>query len=123
MILTDTDIKALEKLAAYAKENPASLEDIKAIIAGTKVAPGDLPEFTVLCELGGKVVFTYEDQPAALCRHLSISGRTKGKMPNPGMAQAIMEILGFQSPMEDCKLWIEDIPDGGQAINILEVVL
>jgi hypothetical protein len=66
--------------------------------------------------------FSFEEQPAGICRHLSISVEQKGKLPHPAAIAMIAEAFGFTAfPPAAGKVWVEEYEPDRHAINIVEV--
>jgi hypothetical protein len=66
---------------------------------------------------------SFEEQPAGLMKHLSVSSKNKGMMPNEYVVQMICEEFGFSGwpPTKPHRLWIEEFDPGHHAINIIEL--
>lgn len=69
-----------------------------------------------------QVTYSLEKQPIGLCRHLSVSVKRRGKLPNMPAVAMIADAFGFQVPIEPEQFWLEPI-DGGQAVNIVQPVV
>jgi len=69
-----------------------------------------------------RCAFSFEHQPVGLIRHLSVSVRQPGRLPQPIAVKMIMEEFGFQTPLERCQFWREEIDPGHEAINVIELV-
>jgi hypothetical protein len=66
--------------------------------------------------------FSFEEQPAGICRHLSVSTATVGKLPNELVVKMCCEAFGFTRwPPEKGKIWLEEFRPGEFAVNVLEV--
>jgi hypothetical protein len=60
--------------------------------------------------------------PMGTARHLSVSSRADGRVPTPEAVWMIAEELGFTGGIRECKVWMEDLSDGGRAVNIAQPV-
>lgn len=75
-------------------------------------------------ELGSyRCAISFEEQPAGLCRHLSVSVKKPGKLPNEYAIKMLAEEFGFTSgwPPTRGRVWLEEFEPGHQAVNVLEV--
>jgi hypothetical protein len=72
----------------------------------------------VLIPHGYRAAISFEQQPAGLVRHLSVSIDQPGMMPNLQAVQALMEEFGFSAPLEQCKIWLEEFDPGHHAVNV-----
>lgn len=74
---------------------------------------------------GFRAVISFEEQPAGLVRHLSISVESKtGAMPNPQHVLAIATAFGFLTSdgLEDfARVWTEEYEPGRWAVNVLQL--
>jgi hypothetical protein len=78
------------------------------------------------------VALTFEEQPAGLFRHLSISARDPSQVPNPHAIKMVLDAFGFTTsaeafawdsqPTRPCRAWIEEYAPGCAAINFMELV-
>lgn len=79
----------------------------------------------VLIPNGYRCAISFEQQPAGLCRHLSISVDAPGQMPNVPAVEMIAKAFGF-TLAEGLKVpvgraWVEEFEPGQYAINIVQV--
>lgn len=67
--------------------------------------------------------FTFEEQPAGLMRHISVSTR-KGKIPHLEVMKMVLPAFGFTGiPMQrPGRVWNEEFEPGWFAINVVEMV-
>lgn len=128
LLLTTEAVERLHRLRAFAAKRPVDIQVVsemmkhpgpmaqhrKQMTAQTVVIPGPWPFF---------VTFSIETgQPVGPCRHMSMSIKRDGRVPHPAALWLIAEELGFSGGLETCKVWPEDLSDGGKAINILQPV-
>jgi hypothetical protein len=66
---------------------------------------------------------SFTEQPAGLVRHLSVSVRTPGKVPNEIAIQMLAEAFGFTSgwPPTRGRVFLEEFEPGHHAVNIVEL--
>lgn len=120
MIIGEEEIARFKEMVYYASENPLTMDDLLDTESGMKSMPGLIDEYCCMVPIGYKIVFSHELQPDGRVRHLSIT--LKGSMPSVASVCIIMEYFGFKNIIPDCELFIEDLLDGGQAINVLEII-
>jgi hypothetical protein len=70
---------------------------------------------------------SFEEQPAGLVRHLSVSVRRHGKVPTPLAMKMIAEAFGFEfEPGDEFHLtngrsWLEEFEPGHHAVNVIQL--
>lgn len=66
---------------------------------------------------------SFEEQPAGLCRHLSVSVKKHGRLPNEIAMKMLAEEFGFTSgwPPSRGRVWLEEFEPGHHAVNVIEV--
>lgn len=84
-----------------------------------------------------RTAFSFEEQPAGLMRHLSVSSAARDKVPGPEAMQMACEAFGFSealckiigspratlfSPERPFRAWVEEFEPGRFAINVIELV-
>ena len=69
-----------------------------------------------------RCAISFEEQPAGLCRHLSVSVKKRGKTPNPIAMQMLAEAFGFSEfPPSRGRVWLEEFEPGHHAVNVIEL--
>lgn len=69
-----------------------------------------------------RCAISFEEQPAGLCRHLSVSVKKHGKVPSEIAMKMLAEAFGFSAmPPTRGRMWLEEFEPGHHAINIIEV--
>ena len=133
LIIGDEERAAIEAAVKHAAAHPISLETVKRLATtipqGGDLALADRPkEFhrpeSEHVELPGgyRASISFEQQPIGLCRHLSVSVDTPGRVPNLLAVGMIAEAFGFVKGMER-KIWVEEFDPGHHAVNVVEPVL
>jgi len=124
ILIIDEDTKSkLRQLREYAEEHHISVIDFMKMVDGEMGPVGDNADYCCFIPDGFKIVYCIEQQPAAAFRHLSVSIDEPDEYPNPKHVEIIMQMLGFKFDLDQCnRVWTEELPDGGHAINILEVI-
>jgi len=113
----------LADLAAYAVENPITMNDMLDVMNGAKKPAGDNPRHYIELNEGFKIVYSIEQQPKGDARHLSVGVLAPKRLPNPEVVKEIMKLIGFKNKLSDCKIWIENITPDYQAINVTEYII
>jgi hypothetical protein len=115
----EQELRALAERAA-AKVIPLTslIHAVEMMKAGTpiRLVPADQ---TIMLPTGFLVTYSVEEQPGGKMRHLSMSSPASGRAPIEAACEMVMEHLGFRTRMRSCQVWLEDLPDGEKAINIL----
>jgi len=114
------DESEIERLLFNAQYNIISLEQVKSLIKGelTEI-PGDNENFLMFVPPNHKVVYTHEEQPSGVCRHLSVS--SDDEYPALPIVEVLLEKFKFINALKDCIVWRERIGDSDIiAINIME---
>lgn len=61
--------------------------------------------------------------PIGAVRHMSMSVKRDERIPHPIAVWMIAAYLGFTGDLCSCeKVWMEDLSDGGKAINLVQVM-
>jgi hypothetical protein len=129
LLIIDKDaIEAIQKVVSYAEAHKSSIDQLKEAMAGERLPAGDDPGHVCFFNNGIRVVYSIEDQPMGMCRHLSVSVEASGtyKYPSEEAVTMIMTEFGFKYPLKDSKIWIEEdvLTPGGlnvTAINVLQL--
>lgn len=67
------------------------------------------------------VTFSIEtNHPGGTMRHMSMSIMREGRAPHLVAVWMIAEYLGFSGGLEACSVWMEDLSDGGKAVNVVQ---
>jgi hypothetical protein len=70
--------------------------------------------------IGYRANFSFEEQPAGLCRHLSVSVDRPGMVPSLEAFAMIAAAFGF-SRANQGRVWFEEFQPGQSAINIVQL--
>lgn len=114
--------KRIQALRVYAEKHFYTMKMLEEVRDGKLSPPGDDPNFVIELSFGYRIVYTIESQILGMCRHISISVDTPGKVPSPMAVQMIIEEFGFrQTPDPDKRILTnEQFDDNRSAINIWE---
>ena len=127
LIINNKIKNEINNLVEFAKANPVSLEQLKRTVEGTVPPIGDDPRYALNIDVGFRVVFSIEQQPQGLMRHLSIGMPYKPKdvYPSHEVASEIMRLFGFSGTSEAVAhsdygmVWPEE---DCNVVNILEYI-
>jgi hypothetical protein len=86
------------------------------------------PRYVQQVELpvGYRVAISFEEQPAGMCLHLSMSSGAPGKVPHPDAVKMVLQAIGVD--LKDCvRAWIEEFlidgKPGGNAVNVVVLMV
>ena len=115
LILNEDHKSSITKLLTHAANNIVSLDQIKKMIAGTEKPVGEDPAFNLNFPGGMRVVYSIENQPYGLAKHISIS--YNNRLPAIPLVNYLIKFFGFknQLPSKKTVVWME-----GNAVNIIE---
>jgi hypothetical protein len=106
VLIFDTPTKErIDYVIDYARMHQITMDDMLDIIN---------------ISFGYRCVFTMEQQNAGLCKRLSISVDTPGKLPNPGVTEEIMKEFGIEKPLDECFMGFEEFAPNHQAVVVVE---
>jgi hypothetical protein len=122
LIVTDTERALIRGMIAHAERNVISIERFQRMIIGEEKPVGDDPDFVCVIPLGYRCVFTLDEQPCGLCRHLSVSVLGQGAAPNPAAVEMLAAEFGFRGGVKDMfAVWTEPVPPKKVAVNFLQL--
>lgn len=118
LLIDEKSKESVAKTMQYAEDHRYSRPYLLALMNGSNVsAPGDDPGHCCYFFEGFKSVFTIEEQPMGWSRHISISVADIEKVPHIEAVKMIMKEFGFDKPLEECHVYIED--SFPKSINII----
>jgi hypothetical protein len=138
LLLNAEICRAIDAAVDAARATPVSWETFKTMIGSidqntVSVALKDRPPnfkrppaHHVLIPVGFRAAISFEDQPAGLVRHLSISveSNAAGAIPNIPSILAVAKAFGFILPegLESIdRVWTEEYEPGKWAVNLLQL--
>lgn len=130
LVLGPAERAEIAKVKAYAEAHVLDMPTLAAASEGFDPEdPSTRTDDTVIRDFGFKcvlpheisVVFTMEEQPEGLMRHLSVALMVGGNLPNPHVVRMLMSAFGFQGVVADYA-YLETFQPGHTAINVLELV-
>ena len=132
LVINDENRAAIRKLIERARAKPIPIEVLKAAATPAKFKvdladrkPGFEQPPSEHIMLGTyRATLSFEQQPAGLCAHLSVSSARTDKVPSPIAMQMVAREFGFTGRFpEDCHVWTEEFDPGHYAINMLWIVV
>lgn len=129
LIIQPDDISRLHRLRDFAAKRPVNIQELMISIKtedGEREHRKRMTAQTVVMAHGPWdffVTFSIETgQPAGVCRHMSMSIKRDDRVPSVAAVLLIAEQMGFVGGLEACRVWLEDLSDGGKAVNIVQPV-
>lgn len=133
LVISDDERRAIQAAVKRAYAKPLSLAQVER---GAATVPQDKATLTladrtgsfephgegVILPGGYRAAISFEYQPIGLCRHLSVSVDTPGRVPHMLAVGMIAEAFGFVQGMER-EIWTEEFDPGEYAVNVVEPVL
>lgn len=126
LIITAEVVDRLNRLRVFAAKRPISMpvliEALKTV-GGEREHRKTMNAQTVRIEgpWAFFVTFSIESgHPIGVCRHMSMSILRDRRVPHPAAVWMVATELGFIGSIEDCQVWMEDLSDGGQAVNVVQ---
>jgi hypothetical protein len=121
LVMTDAERATIRRLVDHAARNVINRERLQRTIAGEAKPVGDEPEFTCVIPVGYRCVYSLEEQPLGICRHLSISVLGEGAAPNEAAVEMLATEFGFRGGLESmAHVWTEPVSAGKIAVNLLQ---
>lgn len=118
MLIGPDEKLAIEALIERAENSPFTIDDLLDMKNGAMAIAGDMGPFTIDIPFGYKVVFSHEQQPAGLVKHLSVSVPVVDKLPSRDSVVALMAEFGYKKPLQDTNIWLEQLEGGYGAVNV-----
>lgn len=115
-----TPWSAMEEIAIGNDTHTLSLDE-RGSPERIKEIRTEYPSYSVM--LGTyRCALTFEEQPAGMFRHLSVSTHP-GQIPSEPVMGMICEAFGFSDfpPLRPYRVWIEEFEPGCHAVNIIEL--
>lgn len=75
---------------------------------------------SITIPFGHEVAISYEQQPAGLALHLSVSVDTPGQIIHPAAFDMIAKLYGMVPPFD--MIWLEEFEPGHHAVNAVSLV-
>jgi hypothetical protein len=139
------EVKALKNAMERARARPVTIEQIMLVVgaidqSATEVTLADregIPSFERYAQrvdlpVGYRVSISFEEQPAGMCLHLSMSSGAPGKPPGHDVVARVLTVLGMDGDLQEIlnqhggRVWLEDFwidgKPGGRALNVVVVM-
>jgi len=111
----------IDKVVKYAKNHVVPLDDMIKLSRGDSApVPGDLNECIIDTKEGYRIVYSHEEQPKGICRHLSISWIND--IPDKNIVEQVCKNFGFVNHLSKCIVWPEKFGNSRIAINVVEPI-
>jgi hypothetical protein len=136
LVLGPAERARIDEAVATARANPTPWEAGEMIADGSDTNSLDLDERKGnVAEIRARypaqhvmlgtyrIAISFEQQPAGLFRHLSISTEQKGRVPGLEVVIMVVEAFGFSGwPLQrPSRTWMEEYQPGRHAFNVLEL--
>jgi hypothetical protein len=136
LVLGPNEKIAIQEAIARARNNPLPWEAVASVVGPSDTTTLDLDERNPGVEdvrrkypsqqlmLGTyRVAISFEQQPAGMFRHLSISSIHKGRVPGLEIVIMVLEEFGFSGwPLQrPNRTWFEEFEPGWRAFNVIEL--
>lgn len=116
-------------LAALRDKAAAHPVNMHVVMAKMKTAQGKrehrsaMNKLSVPLPFGFMVTLSIETgHPCGTCRHMSMSSPAQDRVPAPEAVEMVMPALGFVGGIAACQVWLEDLSDGGKAVNLVQPI-
>ncbi len=121
LIIDPTARADIARVIRHAEANPVSLIEITRAMSNPDLAVGNKPEHVCTVPIGYRCVFSIEQQPKGMCRHLSVSVVTL-RVPSVEAMELLMGEFRFSGGLKNSEAWREDLGGGHTAINVIQLV-
>lgn len=121
LVLDDNAQAEIKRVKAFALANRRNLHAMMRTMNGQDI-PGDDQNYRAEFFDGWKVVYTVEQHPGGWFHHFSASiipRKSKQLYPHPLSVDELLKQFSLPSAEKKSHGWIEDIPDGSKAVNLL----
>lgn len=134
LVLGPAEEAAIKRAVDYARAHVIPWSHLKDAIDDDRAAPRDVlkledrkpgferPESEHIMLGTYRCSISFEEQPAGILRHLSISSHRRGRIPGEEVIAMVLPAFGFSVPIENGKIWLEEFLPGWMAVNFVEVV-
>lgn len=129
--------EALRQAVEHARAQPLTIHQVMqgakgmdqstdvVTLAERKTVPEPRHAQQVELPVGYRVAISFEEQPAGMCLHLSMSSSARGNVPHPDAVIMVLQAIGID--LNDCaRSWIEEFEidgkPGGHAVNVVVVM-
>lgn len=137
LLIGEAEQQALVAAVERARKHPRSINEVMhtagqidqttdvVTLADRKAAlPKRAPEVVAL-PVGYVAAISFEEQPAGMCMHVSMSTMKAGMIPRPEAMAMVLETIGVRADVPR-RVWIEEFEidgkSGGYAINVVAVM-
>jgi hypothetical protein len=126
LLVGDVELQALKELIEKAEANPVDMTGLTERLKEPAKRRRHLQQMTaqtVYLPMAYAVTYSIElGHPGGKARHMSMSVSRKDRVPNEHAVWMVAVELGFTGKLEDCVVWLEKLSDGGDAVNIVQLI-
>lgn len=127
LIIDDRVKQEVADAVQRARAKPISFEILKAgaipdaAVVTLEDRPPDLkrPQSENVIIGSYRVAISFEEQPAGLCRHISVSTLAPATVPPRIVCEQIAALFGITRPPSEGHIWLEEFEPGHFAVNFL----
>ena len=101
LIIGDDERKKIRRLIDYAHKHIFDMKKMKKLTKGNIRPAGERKEFVIFLPIGFRIVYSLEEHPMGLMKHLSISVEAAGRYPSIEAVIMILKEFGFNSKIGD----------------------
>jgi hypothetical protein len=131
LVITPEVLERLKNLSVLAFQHPVDIQVLMVSISDAEKKKLHLEQMNKqTIKIPGiwnfYVTLSIEtNQPCGTCRHMSMSIARDGRVPSPEAVWMIAAELGFtgDSIQQADSVYVEDLSDGGRAVNILQRIV
>lgn len=124
LLIGTDEVQALQTLRDLAAQNQFDVRPIHDRPHDRKLMEAHRKRMsaqTIMLPVAYFVTFSIETgHPSGVARHMSMSVEREGRAPLPEAVWMVAEELGFVGGLETCAVWLEDLSDGGKAVNVVQ---
>jgi len=126
LIITPEATADLHRLRNTAARKPIDMQEVLRRLAtprGKRLHMAQMEAQTIVIPGPWDFFVTFSIEtgpPAGVCRHMSMSIKRDGRVPSVAAVWMVCEELGFSGGIEACRVWPEQLSDGGTAINVVQ---
>ena len=128
LVITPALEEGFNRLRLRAVQNPIDMRDFDAMDAEAIAAHrARLLRQSLVIRAGSDYMVTFSIEtghPVGMCRHVSVSRvrDASQSLPAVQIVWALAQLLGFTGCICECVCFPEQLENGGQAINVVQVV-
>jgi hypothetical protein len=126
LLIGTSEVQALHALRDLAAENEVDVRPVHDRPNDRKLMKAHQKRMnaqTIMLPVAYFVTFSIETgHPSGVARHMSMSVKREGRAPLPEAVWMVAQELGFVGGLAQCAVWLENLSDGGKAVNIAQLL-